>query len=62
MRTVARGYSYLSSGDTALHLGIGAAQSANVTVRWPDGSSEFFEGVAADSKTSLVRGTGTVIQ
>jgi len=61
MRTVARGSSYLSSGDTALHVGIGTARSADVTVRWPDGSSEFFERVAADTMTSLVRGTGTSI-
>jgi hypothetical protein len=62
MRTVSRGDSYLSSGDTALHLGIGAAPSANVTVRWPDGSSEFFEGVAGDSRTVLIRGTGISIK
>ena len=61
MRTVTRGYSYLSSGDAALHVGIGGAASADVTVRWPDGSRESFEGIAADTKTTLIRGNGNSI-
>ncbi len=62
MRTVTRGYSYLSSGDTALHVGIGEAAFAAVIVRWPDGASESFEGIAADTETTLIRGNGISIR
>jgi len=61
MRSVTRGYSYMSSGDIALHVGLGDAASADVTVRWPDGSSESFAGIAADTEVVLIRGDGSAI-
>ncbi|NIL99549.1 MAG: hypothetical protein GTO33_01030 [Acidobacteria bacterium] len=58
-RTMTRGSSYLSSRDASLHIGIGAAASADVTVTWPDGKRETFNAVPADGETTLIRGTGT---
>ena len=41
MRTVRAAYSYLASNDPRVHLGLGAATTAaNVTVRWPNGTTE----------------------
>jgi hypothetical protein len=57
-RTVTRGASYLSSSDSSLHVGIGAATAADAIVQWPDGSIESFAGLAADVESSLIRGDG----
>jgi len=60
-RTVTRGNSYMSSGDTALHLGVGPAASVEVTVEWPDGSLEKFERVEVDGTRELNRGNGVSV-
>jgi len=39
---------YLSQHPTDLHFGLGAAETADVEVRWPDGTTETFEGVVVD--------------
>lgn len=36
-RWVAAGSGYLSTSETIIHLGLGAATSADVQIRWPDG-------------------------
>jgi hypothetical protein len=49
MDEVRSGGSYLSQSDLRLHFGLGAAAKIDkVEVRWPDGSTQAFEGVAAD--------------
>jgi len=49
MEEVRSGGSYLSQSDLRLHFGLGdAAKIEKVEVRWPDGSTQAFEGVAAD--------------
>ena len=52
-------YSYLASNDPRVHLGLGAATTvANVTVRWPNGSTESFGDQQADRIVTLQRGRG----
>lgn len=58
-RTVRAGEGYLSDGGRWLHFGLGASpEIAEVSVRWPDGSSERFEGVAPGGRFVLEKGTG----
>ena len=51
--------SYLSASDGRVHFGLGAkAEVEAVLVRWPDGSSERFEGIRADRIVTLRQGAG----
>ncbi len=52
--------SYLSSNDPRLHFGLGANAKADVEVRWPDGKSESFPGVAANQLVTIREGQGIV--
>lgn len=57
MNEIRSGGSYLSQSDLRLHFGLGdAAKIDKVEVRWPDGSSQSFEGVAADRFYRLKQG------
>ncbi|WP_084080337.1 CRTAC1 family protein [Edaphobacter aggregans] len=57
MDEVRSGGSYLSQSDLRLHFGLGdAAKIDRVEVRWPDGSAQSFEGVAADRFYRLKQG------
>lgn len=57
MDEVRSGGSYLSQSDLRLHFGFGdAAKIDKVEVKWPDGSSQVFEGVAVDRFYSLKQG------
>jgi hypothetical protein len=57
MDEVRSGGSYLSQSDLRLHFGLGdAAKVDKVEVRWPDGSRQAFEGVAADRFYRLKQG------
>ena len=63
-RSIQGAMSYLSSSDARAHFGLGSLGSpesaeARVTVRWPDGLVEAFEGVAVDRVVVLERGTGS---
>ena len=50
---------YLSSHDPRLVFGLGDAQRFDgITVRWPDGSCEEFEGGSANRQVLLLRGRG----
>ncbi len=40
--------SFYSSNDPRLHFGLGAATSADLEIRWPNGNREALRGVAAD--------------
>jgi tetratricopeptide (TPR) repeat protein len=51
------GGSYLSASDPRLHFGLGAARRADrVEVRWPSGSRNTYEGLAADTGYRLREG------
>ncbi len=61
-RTVIATYSYASSSQPVAHFGLGdIGRIDEVTVRWPDGMSERFDGVPVDSAVELQRGTGQAI-
>ncbi len=52
--------SYCSSNDPRVHFGLGAAeQFENVVVRWFDGTTESFAGLAVDRFHRLTRGGGS---
>ena len=51
------GDSYLSHSDNRLHFGLGTRTRVDsIHVRWPDGLTQRFEGVAANSFVTLVQG------
>lgn len=51
--------SFLSANDRRLHFGIGAAEAVDhITVRWPSGVTEDFQGVPAGKLYLLVEGSG----
>jgi hypothetical protein len=50
--------SFYSANDPRLHFGLGAASSARVTVYWPNGRSEQFPELKADTLVTLKEGTG----
>jgi hypothetical protein len=57
MDEVRSGGSYLSQSDLRLHFGVGdAAKIDKVEVRWPDGTTQTFDGVAADRFYRLKQG------
>lgn len=56
---VRAGSSYQSSSDPRLVFGLGAADRIDaLTVRWPDGARERFEGLAVDRYHRLRQGSG----
>jgi hypothetical protein len=62
MRTVQAGYSYLTSNDPRVHVGLGAATTIDeILVRWPDGAQERFVNVSIDRAIDLVRGQGAIV-
>jgi hypothetical protein len=48
--------SYLSVNDFRLHFGLGAAQAADLEVRWPSGQKQKFSGVKADRIVTIREG------
>ena len=59
VRTINRGFSYLSSSDPLAHFGLGDSDKINhIEVWWPDGLRELFPGVSGDRTIVLLRGTG----
>jgi hypothetical protein len=51
--------SYLSASDLRVHFGLGASPLTDgVVVKWPDGRSERWTGIAGDKLVTLERGTG----
>ena len=54
VRECQSGGSYLSSSDPRLHFGLGEATQATVEIRWPDGTLQKMEKVAADQLLHLV--------
>ena len=59
VRRVEPAFSYLTSNDPRIHVGLGAAEVVDeVTVRWPDGSRESFGSLPAGQKHVLRQGSG----
>jgi hypothetical protein len=52
--------SYLSASDRRVHIGIGAAVTAAVSVRWTDGSTTMYADVPAGHTVTLRQGDATI--
>jgi hypothetical protein len=52
--------SFYSANDRRLHFGLGAAASADLTVRWPTGTLEKFANVQANQLVVIREGAGIV--
>ena len=52
--------SYLSVNDRRLHFGLGANESVDLDIRWPNGAAEAFTKVAADQLVTIKEGSGIV--
>jgi hypothetical protein len=62
VRLVTPAGSYLCSSDPRAHFGLGAADHFDsLTVTWPDGDRELFEGGRADREVVLHKGKGTKV-
>jgi hypothetical protein len=63
VRLIHAASSYLSSSDPCAHFGLGeTAQVDRITVLWPDGSREQFDGTRADRMVELRQGQGRPIE
>ncbi len=52
--------SYLSVNDRRLHFGLGANETADLEIRWPNGASETFAKVSAGQLVTIKEGAGIV--
>ncbi|MGO9097175.1 MAG: CRTAC1 family protein [Bryobacteraceae bacterium] len=52
--------SYMSVSDRRLHFGLGAAESADLEIRWPNGNVESINKVAANRLVVVKEGAGIV--
>ena len=52
--------SFYSANDRRLHFGLGSAATADLTVRWPNGTIEKIGPVAADQLVVIREGAGIV--
>jgi hypothetical protein len=52
--------SFYSANDRRLHFGLGAATSADLAIRWPNGTIEEMRNVAADQLVVVREGAGIV--
>ena len=50
--------SFYSANDRRLHFGLGAAASADLTIRWPNGATETIPNVEADQLVVIREGAG----
>lgn len=58
-RSVTPGYSYQSSNDPRVHVGLGGLKQVDsIEIRWPGGKWEQFAGVACNQHIILKRGQG----
>ncbi|RMF83117.1 MAG: hypothetical protein D6744_05285, partial [Planctomycetota bacterium] len=57
---VTAGTSFISAEPPRKHFGLGAATSADLTIRWPSGSTESFVGVPADQVVRIREGVGVI--
>jgi len=64
VQSVCAGDGFLTQSSRWLHFGLGRGEAASirtVTVRWPGGASETFEGVRPGRRYELVQGTGRAV-
>jgi hypothetical protein len=54
--------SFYSANDQRLHFGLGAATTADLEIRWPNGNKESVQNVPADRLVVIREGTGIVRQ
>jgi hypothetical protein len=52
--------SFYSANDRRLHFGLGAETTANLTIRWTNGTTETIPNVAADQLVTIREGAGIV--
>jgi len=52
--------SYYSCNDPRLHFGLGAAETADVDIYWPNGLREQYKKLAANQLVTLREGVGVV--
>jgi hypothetical protein len=57
---VRSGGSFISQSDFRVHFGLGKATAADISVRWPDGKSENFAGIAAGQIVTIEEGKGII--
>ena len=55
---VRSGGSFISQNDFRVHFGLGKAEVADLSVRWPDGKSESFTGISAGQIVTIEQGKG----
>jgi hypothetical protein len=61
VREIESGSSYLAQNDLRAHFGLGLAERAErLEIRWPDGSTEVIENVAANLLVTVRQGQGIV--
>lgn len=60
IREVAAGASYGSTNDLTLHVGLGAASSASLIIRWPGGDREVVSDLPAKQRFVVQQGRGVV--
>ena len=53
MQEVINGSSVMAGNDLALNFGTGAARSADVVIRWPDGAEQTFKNVRTDQRYGI---------
>jgi hypothetical protein len=51
---------HISQGDFRVHFGLGRAAKADVAIRWLEGKTETFPGVAANQRIVIRQGKGIV--
>jgi enediyne biosynthesis protein E4 len=54
--------SFYSVNDRRLHFGLGAANTADLEIRWTNGGAERLKGVAANQLVTIKEGRGIVAQ
>ena len=52
--------SFYSANDPRLHFGLGAAETADLEIRWPNGGLEKIRNIAADQLVTIREGAGIV--
>lgn len=63
MRQRTAGSGYASQRSGWLHFGLGGAETADrLTVRWPSGKEETFQGLSARSRVHIVEGEGLEVE
>ena len=53
VRQMVTGRGYLAQADPAIHAGLGAAATVDVTVRWPDGTTSEHKGLASNREHAI---------